>query len=73
MPDDSNRTVFNNGTPKGLIINSLSPMGGQTEPAKIEGDKLRWKNAQKNEKKNMISEIMNKTMPTFSPYRISSV
>jgi hypothetical protein len=31
------------------------------------GDKLLWKKAQKNEKKNKISDVINKIMPHRSP------
>jgi hypothetical protein len=32
-------------------------------PISMFGDKLEWKKAQKNEKKNITSEIINKTTP----------
>jgi hypothetical protein len=31
----------------------------------IEGERLLWKNAQKNEEKNNTSEAMNKIIPSF--------
>jgi hypothetical protein len=53
--------VFNKGTPHGLKVCML--LGGQTEPISMAGDKLEWKKAQKNAKKNIISETMNRIMP----------
>ena len=41
--------VFNNGTPKGLII--VIPFGGHEHPISTEGDKEEWKKAQKNWRK----------------------
>ena len=60
-PEVSNRTVFNNGKDQGEIV--TIPYGGQTPPIHILGDKLKWKNAQKKEKKNIISDIMNNNIP----------
>ena len=39
------------------------PYGGHIEPTSILGDKLLWKNAQKNLKKKKISETINKIIP----------
>ena len=43
------------------------PYGGHIEPTSILGDKLLWKNAQKNLKKKKISEIINKAIPQRKP------
>lgn len=42
-------------------------IGGHIEPSSIVGDKLEWKKAQKKERKNKTSEVMNKIIPHFSP------
>jgi hypothetical protein len=46
--------VFSRGTCMGL--NGWIPVGGHVDPSSIIGDSLVWKNAQKNETKNRISE-----------------
>jgi hypothetical protein len=43
------------------------PTGGHIDPISIVGAKLEWKKAQKKEKKNIISEIINKIIPIFNP------
>ena len=45
----------------------ITPNGGHLLPSSIFGANLLWKNAQKNEKKNRTSEVMNKTIPIRSP------
>jgi hypothetical protein len=50
-------SVFSRGLCRGL--NGKIPVGGHVDPNSIVGDKLLWKNAQKNEMKN-TSEIMNR-------------
>ena len=42
-------------------------VGGQIPPKPGLGLKLEWKKAQKNPKKNIISETMNKITPNFNP------
>ena len=64
-PEDNKIAVFNKGSAQGLIV--WIPKGGQTAPIQIAGDTLEWKNAQKNPKKNMISETINKTKPILKP------
>ena len=39
------------------------PCGGHIPPIHIEGERLKWKKAQKNAKKNIISEVINKSIP----------
>lgn len=65
IPDNNKITVFNKGTPKGF--NGCTLTGGHTAPKKIEGDKLEAKYAQKNPKKNIISEPINNIKPIFKP------
>lgn len=57
--------VFKRGTWNGL--NGNTPLGGHIKPISIEGARLLWKNAQKNEKKNNISDIINKIIPQRKP------
>jgi hypothetical protein len=38
-------------------------LGGHTLPIQIDGEILKWKNAQKNAKKNIISDVMNNNIP----------
>jgi hypothetical protein len=57
--------VFNNGTSnafKGVI-----PTGGHVEPISIAGPNELWKKAQKNEKKNITSDVINNNIPHFNP------
>lgn len=65
-PDDNSITVFNKGSSNGS--NGIIPETGQAQPTVAAGDKLQWKKAQKNEKKNIISEIINKHMPKRTPF-----
>lgn len=58
-------TVFNKGNTHGLIV--WIPNGGQTAPIQIAGEILEWKKAQKNPKKNIISDTINKTKPILNP------
>ena len=39
------------------------PSGGQTPPTVIAGDRLPWKNAQKNGKNSIASEARNNSIP----------
>lgn len=41
------------------------PAGGQIEPFQIDGSMLEWKNAQKNEAKNITSETINSIKPSL--------
>ena len=70
-PDDKRRIVFTKGKPqtsKDWIL-----LGGHIPPTAIEGDKLRWKKAQKKAKKNMISETIKRTIPKRNPWRTGMV
>ena len=42
-------------------------------PTEIDGAKLRWKKAQKNAKKNITSETINKAIPNLNPLRTTQV
>jgi hypothetical protein len=51
-------------------LNGWIPVGGQVDPtsSSVVGDGLVWKNAQKNETKNKISETMNRIIPHCRPF-----
>ena len=70
-PEVSKIKVFIRGTPKGLKL--FTPIGGHWQPSSIFGDKLLWKKAQKKEKKNITSEIINRTIPHRKPKTTASV
>ena len=42
-------------------------MGGHVHPSLGVGARLLWKNAQKNEKKNATSDVINKIIPIRRP------
>jgi hypothetical protein len=42
-------------------------MGGQIAPISIVGPKEEWKKAQKKEKKNITSEVINNNIPYLNP------
>lgn len=65
IPEESKITVFNKGKPQGS--RGIIPFGGQTPPISIDGVNIPWKKAQKNEKKNIISEVINKHIPKQIP------
>jgi hypothetical protein len=45
----------------------LIEIGGQTPPTHIDGERLKWENAQKKEKKNITSETIKRIIPNFKP------
>lgn len=63
IPDVNKITVFNRGIFIGL--KDLIEWGGQLPPISILGESDIWKNAQKNDKKKKISEIINNNIPIF--------
>lgn len=67
IPDDNKITVFKKGKPQGF--KTVIPYGGQIAPIAIDGIKLEWKKAQKNAKKNIISDKINKSIPWRKPKR----
>jgi hypothetical protein len=64
-PDDTRIRVLRRGTLNGL--KGDTPVGGQDKPISMLGDNLLWKKAQKNEKKNKTSEVINRIIPHFRP------
>jgi hypothetical protein len=64
-PDASRTAVLRRGTLNGF--KGIIPIGGQQQPISGVGDRLLWKNAQKNAKKKQISDKMNKIIPRRSP------
>ena len=70
-PELNKTAVFNKGTEKGF--KGSTPKGGQHTPISIAGDKLLWKNAQKNDTKNNTSETINNKNPIFNPLTVAFV
>jgi len=67
-PDVSNTTVLTRGNINASRVSSKRiPSGGQTPPTVIAGDRLPWKNAQKNGKKSIASEAKNSNIPYPKP------
>jgi hypothetical protein len=64
-PEARSTAVFRSGTLNGF--RGLIPVGGQQQPSSGVGDRLLWKNAQKNAKKNRTSDVMNRIIPHRSP------
>lgn len=64
-PEAKRTTVFKRGSWKGF--NALIPTGGHVHPNSGVGERLLWKKAQKNETKNITSEIINKIIPIRNP------
>lgn len=60
-PEDNKTIVFRRGTSRGLKGNS--PIGGHVAPSSLEGARLLWKNAQKNDEKNKTSDKINNSIP----------
>jgi len=65
IPEDRRIKVFSKGT--WVALKGVIPKGGQIAPISKIGAKLLWKKAQKKEKKNNTSEVINKTIPQRSP------
>lgn len=64
-PERSNKEVLRRGTAKGF--NGSIPKGGQVQPVSGVGARALWKNAQKNARKNIASEIIKMIIPTRRP------
>jgi len=43
-------------------------VGGQVDPSSIVGDSLVWKDVQKNDTKNRISDTINRIIPRRRPF-----
>lgn len=65
-PEANRMIVFSRGTWMGL--KGLIPVGGHCSPISIVGARLEWKNAQKKEKKNKTSDVMNRIIPHRIPF-----
>jgi len=65
-PDDNKIIEFNSGIPIGS--NTIILIGGHTSPSSMFGEILLWKKAQKNLKKNMISDKINIIILNFSNF-----
>lgn len=68
-PEEIKIMVFNRGTLIGL--NLLIETGGQDCPSSTLGLREKAKNLQKKDKKNIISEVINKIIPIFKPFKTS--
>lgn len=64
-PELKRIVVLRRGTWNGL--KGVISVGGQFRPISGVGDRLLWKKAQKNEKKNKISLTMNRIIPHRKP------
>ena len=64
-PEAKRTAVFRSGILKGF--NGWIPEGGQQQPISGAGDRLLWKNAQKNAKKNITSEVIKRIIPHRNP------
>lgn len=64
-PDARRMAVLSRGTDMGL--RGIIPVGGHVHPSSNVGESLLWKKAQKKAEKNMISEVINKSMPHSIP------
>jgi len=65
--------VLTKGSINGSRTSSLIPSGGHTLPTVIAGERLTWKNDQKNGKNSMASEAKNRSIPIANPNCTSSV
>lgn len=65
-PDVRSNRVLTRGRPQ--TFKCCVPKGGHTLPIAVEGTRLRWKNAQKNAKKNITSETINRIIPRRRPF-----
>jgi hypothetical protein len=60
-PEQTRTTVFRRGTEN--ADKEEIPTGGQQAPTPTSGDRLAWKNAQKNERKKKHSDKINRIIP----------
>ena len=60
-PEAKRIAVLRSGILKGL--KGWIPAGGQVAPSSTAGASLAWKKAQKNEKKNNTSDVINRIIP----------
>lgn len=65
-PEARRTAVFKSGTEKGF--KGVIPVGGQAQPNSGVGASLLWKNAQKNAKKNITSEVIKRIIPQRKPF-----
>lgn len=65
IPEESKMIVFRRGIWNGFI--GKIPIGGQILPISMFGAKLLWKNIQKKETKNKISDLIKSSIPVRSP------
>jgi hypothetical protein len=63
--------VFSSGTSN--AFNACIPTGGHTDPNSTVGANAAWKNAQKNDTKNITSDRMNSNTPILNPFCTTNV
>lgn len=67
-PEVNKTTVLTRGNMNASKVSSKRiPSGGQTPPTVIAGERLAWKNDQKNGKNNIASESRNNNIPYPRP------
>lgn len=71
IPEMIEIKVLYRGGSKTAIVNI--PSGGNIEPISTAGHRAGWKNAQKEPKNNMVSEIINNKNPRRSPLHTANV
>jgi hypothetical protein len=64
-PEVRSSIVFTRGSPQ--TSNSCVPKGGHTLPQAMLGTKLKWKKAQKKEKKSITSDTIKRSIPRRRP------
>jgi len=65
-PEAKRSKVLARGRPQ--TFSSCVPSGGHFAPILIAGTRLKWKKAQKNAKKSMTSETINRSIPMRRPF-----
>jgi len=65
-PEDNKIMVLTKGKLHGSKVHIY--FGGHILPISTEADKLQCKKAQKNEKKNITSDAINKIIPNLKPF-----
>ena len=65
-PEETKIIVLRRGTLIGL--NLIIDRGGHIWPSSMLGLNEKWKKDQKKDKKNIISDVINKIIPNFNPF-----
>jgi len=70
-PEIINNNVLNTGIPVGWAL--IIPTDNQCIPNTIDGHRDEWKNAQKNPRKSIISDVIKSPNPLIKHFRIINV